>query len=253
MRRMMGFSIVPNPRYLLRGDTRQYLVINNRVGDYLGQRCPPLVFVDGTFAGSSETLDFDDLLAIEHLEGIELYNGPGGMPPEFNRSGANCGVISVWTLASTSTTVALSNHLDLGGQVGTRLTADGAVDGRLGAQAVLSLVGVVELYPMLNVFLSSAAGGTSIVGWQMLGAIRVRPFGRRTPWYLGTGLTAITFEKVFLGDVRAPVDTQYHLLLTGLTLPLGTFRPFLELQVLRPFAPSRSEVHVFTGLGFRVY
>lgn len=253
MRRMMGFSIVPNPRYMQGGDSRQYLVINNRVGDYLGQRCPPLVFVDGMFMGSSAGFDFDNLLAIEHLEGIELYNGPGNMPAEFNRSGAACGVISVWTLATSSTTVALSNHLDLGWQVGARFTKEGVQNGRIGAQAVVALKGIIELYPAMNMILSSATGSTEIAGWQMLGAVRVRPFGARTPWFLGTGLTAITVRETFLGNVRTSVDEQYHVVMTGLTLPLGLVRPFLEVQLLGPLTPSRSEVHIYTGFGFRIY
>jgi hypothetical protein len=251
MRRMQGFSVTPNPQFSVGGDFREYLILNYRLGE-LARMCPPLVFLDGTFASNAATFDFDGLLAVDHLEGIEMYNGPGSMPPEFNRQGANCGVISVWTAASTGRSgPALSNHLDFGAQVGARVTGGGAEEGRVGVQAVIALGRIIELYPMANVLFGGPGDSRTLIGWQVFGAVRVRPFGARTPWYLGTGLTAIEINDPL--GFQESVERQYHVLLTGMTLAVGNLRPFLEVQVLGPLTRNGSEVHLFTGLGFRVY
>ena len=59
-------------------------------------QCPPLVYLDGTLWGS--TLDFDiNQIDPDILQGIEAYSGPAQVPAEFNRTGAECGVILIWT------------------------------------------------------------------------------------------------------------------------------------------------------------
>ena len=74
---------------------------STRVG---GPDCPPTVWVDGTMmreggdrARSPFNLTLDELLPPpSSIEAIEIYKGPAGLPPQFNRS-AMCGVIVVWT------------------------------------------------------------------------------------------------------------------------------------------------------------
>lgn len=252
MRRMRGFSIVPNPRYMQGGDTRRYLVFNSRVG--VGGSCPPLIFVDGMPVGTAATFDFDGFLTIGDLEAIELYNGPANVPVGFHLSGAHCGVIAMWTrVARPAAGPASSNHLDLGWQVGARLTAGGAGHSRIGAQAVIGLADVVELSAMVNTFLARPTGGASISGRQTLGALRVRPLGARSGWYLGTGFTSIELTETSPGSLSQVGHESHHVMLSGLTVPLGRLRPFVEVQVLSPLSPSRSQVHLFTGLGLRLH
>jgi hypothetical protein len=64
----------------------------SRVGS---NTCPPLYFVDGMYlAGYS----IDDMPPGD-VEGVELYAGPAGVPPEFNRAVTmpGCGAVIIWT------------------------------------------------------------------------------------------------------------------------------------------------------------
>ncbi|MCH7476120.1 MAG: carboxypeptidase regulatory-like domain-containing protein [Gemmatimonadetes bacterium] len=74
-------------------DTRRFIIRTRR-----GSRgqCPPLVFMDGTQLGS--TLDFNiNQLNPDVIQGVEAFSGPSQVPAEYNRPGADCGVILVWT------------------------------------------------------------------------------------------------------------------------------------------------------------
>ena len=74
-------------------DTRRFIIRTRRSGR---AQCPPLVFMDGIRLGS--TLDFNiNQLDPDVLQGIEAYSGPAQVPAEYNRHGADCGVILVWT------------------------------------------------------------------------------------------------------------------------------------------------------------
>ncbi|MBI2614587.1 MAG: hypothetical protein HYW52_02690 [Gemmatimonadetes bacterium] len=59
--------------------------------------CPPLYFIDGLYLGNARTVHVDQLLAPEQVEGVEVYSGAGNLPPEFNRTDSQCGVIAFWT------------------------------------------------------------------------------------------------------------------------------------------------------------
>ncbi|MGH2669663.1 MAG: hypothetical protein ACRDH5_11220 [bacterium] len=64
--------------------------------------------------------------------------------------------------------------------------------------------------------------------WEVSGALRYRPFGATagdSPFYLGVGWAGINFG----GN-----HESYDLWLTGLELPVGRFRPYVELQFLGP-------------------
>lgn len=97
LRRMRGIRIVP-------GRTGRLIVITSRgqsrtiVGRNPGaQGCFPLYFVNGLFLGDSWDVDIDQVLSMEDVEAIETYTSIGGLPQEFNRPGAACGVIVIWT------------------------------------------------------------------------------------------------------------------------------------------------------------
>jgi hypothetical protein len=59
------------------------------------RNCPPQFYVDGmeVFGFSIDDVPPGD------VEGVELYAGPAGLPPEFNRmhSTSICGVVVIWT------------------------------------------------------------------------------------------------------------------------------------------------------------
>ena len=68
-----------------------------RVVTFRGQRCPPLVWVDGAPA-SAGYLDVDNFTP-SSLAGIEVYLGPATVPTELQwvLGKSSCGVIALWT------------------------------------------------------------------------------------------------------------------------------------------------------------
>ena len=60
-----------------------------------GHDCPVQIFLDGIRAPG---LDIDDVPPGD-VEGIEVYNGAGTLPPQFNdrRGTPACGTIAIWT------------------------------------------------------------------------------------------------------------------------------------------------------------
>lgn len=60
--------------------------------------CPAQVYVDGVAANRGRTtVPLDALASPGVLEGIEVYRGLSGVPPEFLSPEARCGVIALWT------------------------------------------------------------------------------------------------------------------------------------------------------------
>jgi hypothetical protein len=57
--------------------------------------CPPQFYIDGIQATG---FAIDDMPPGD-VEGVELYSGPAGLPPEFNRfySTVSCGTVIIWT------------------------------------------------------------------------------------------------------------------------------------------------------------
>lgn len=59
--------------------------------------CVPAVFVDGS-AVINGADDLDDVVRPQDVAGVEVYNGPGGTPPQFmTQNGGGCGVVAIWT------------------------------------------------------------------------------------------------------------------------------------------------------------
>lgn len=83
LRNVPGVQISPNP--FVRGVR------------FRGQRCPPLVVLDGAPATAGE---FDlDMIDLGSVEGIEIYRSSATVPVEFNttRNLEACGVIAIWS------------------------------------------------------------------------------------------------------------------------------------------------------------
>ena len=90
---------------------------------------------------------------------------------------------------------------------------------RVGGQLVIPVSARLALSPSVSRFLDGAE-------WEVSAALRVRPFGsseESSPLYLGVGAAAINF---------GPNSTGYDLWMTGLELPKGRLRPYVELQFL---------------------
>jgi len=81
IRTMRGIRVGPDGRVTARRCTRGGL---------------PVVYLDGMYLGNTGFTDVDVILAPHHIEGIEVYTD-ATIPPQFNRLGAVCGAIVIWT------------------------------------------------------------------------------------------------------------------------------------------------------------
>ena len=84
MRRLPGVRVSPdrNGRYLIRMGRST-------------RNCQPDFWVDNVRA---HLLNVDDI-PVTDIEAIEVYNGPSGLPPEYNNRFGNpsCGAVVIWT------------------------------------------------------------------------------------------------------------------------------------------------------------
>jgi carboxypeptidase family protein/TonB-dependent receptor-like protein len=93
LRRMRGVYIRPGHGWL------EWLITTRRgmSRGNMGGECFPLVFMDGSYVGTTANLNVDQLIPANNLEAIEVHASASSLPPEFNRRGATCGVIVFWT------------------------------------------------------------------------------------------------------------------------------------------------------------
>ncbi len=96
LRRMRGIRMRPGTGFLMPWiitSARSALTADvNTAGE-----CFPLIFLDRRLIGTTAALVVDDAIPVEQIEAIEFYPSIAGMPPEFNRRGAVCGVLVFWT------------------------------------------------------------------------------------------------------------------------------------------------------------
>jgi hypothetical protein len=101
VRRLPGFVVRPNNTYdqMINGqlDTRRYRIdVTRRSSRSATQVCAPLIFLDGALVGNVRDFDVDQLM-VQSLEAAESYPSAANMPPTFNVTGAECGVVVLWT------------------------------------------------------------------------------------------------------------------------------------------------------------
>jgi hypothetical protein len=96
LRRMRGIRVRPGTGFLM-----QWIITSaqgTRTADVnTASECFPLIFLDRRLIGTTAALVVDDVIPVEQIEAIEFYPSIAGMPREFNRRGAVCGVLVFWT------------------------------------------------------------------------------------------------------------------------------------------------------------
>lgn len=94
LRRLAGARVVESGGVLLVASARGYKVDLQR-GDGIAP-CVMRVGVDGQIREPGFPIDAIDP---SHIHGIEVYNGPATIPPEFSglRSDSYCGLVMIWT------------------------------------------------------------------------------------------------------------------------------------------------------------
>ncbi|MCZ6915857.1 MAG: carboxypeptidase regulatory-like domain-containing protein [Gemmatimonadetes bacterium] len=70
--------------------------------------CPPLVFVDRHFLGTTNTVNINTAVPLGDLEAVEAHQSTASMPTEFSRRGSACGVIAFWTRYARQETVVVT-------------------------------------------------------------------------------------------------------------------------------------------------
>jgi hypothetical protein len=94
-----GVLIYPNAAYGSR-DPRRYIVKSTRTtAGFLRGECPMLLFLDGMYVGTTgiEDIPIEQSIPLAVVAAVEVYSGAAQIPPEFNRTGADCGVLVFWT------------------------------------------------------------------------------------------------------------------------------------------------------------
>jgi hypothetical protein len=205
--------------------------------------CTTAVFLDNL----PLTPEFDlGTLFLESIAAVEVYRAPY-VPPEFDRPFGVCAAVAIWSRVDMPGT---ERRVALGLRVGGAVAGGGGWQGRVGAHALIGFEGPFELYPAVTVlgnFLGLGSAARS--GWEVLFAVRLRPLGPATGWYLGLGgrMTAIRATAT-----QPAADQQGVVVLSGWELKLGGARPFLELQVLDPTRPGKAVVNGFLGVSARI-
>ncbi len=67
----------------------------------------PVIYLDGALASgdTDELVEIDDFAHSDEIAGVEVYNGAARIPTIFNRMGAGCGVLAIWTVRYRPSTV----------------------------------------------------------------------------------------------------------------------------------------------------
>jgi hypothetical protein len=228
--------------------------IRNRGGFAAGDLCPAAVYVNGAFAGVSGEVDIDLIVPLNAVEAMEVYR-PGEVPIDFPLDGGGCGLVSLWSGPNVRDTTGVVRHLALAAHAGTRLGSEGVRDGRLGLSLSYTFTRGIEFYPSVNLHIGfpNTTPDPALAGWQAILALRARPMGPETPWYVGTGLSHVQLTGDLRADLTNDTGGQHHVLLTGLLLPGGPWRAYVEVHVLNPLAISSAQTSLFVGLARRFY
>jgi hypothetical protein len=217
---------------------------NGGRGLQLYGNCTTAVFLDNLPLAP----EFDlTTLFLEGIAAVEVYRAPY-VPPEFEHPFGVCAAIAIWSRVDMPGT---ERRIALGLRMGGALAGGGGWQGRLGAHALIGFEGPIELYPavtMLGDFLGGAS--TARTGWEVLFALRVRPLGPTTGWYLGLGgrMSALKATATQSAD-----DEQGLVLLSGWELKVGGARPFVELEVFDPTRPGKAVLNGLVGVSARIY
>lgn len=213
-------------------------------GVSLRGNCVTAVFLDNL--PLAPEFDLTNLF-LDGIAAVEVYRSPY-VPPEFEHPFGVCAAIAIWSRVDMPGT---QRRIAVGLRAGGSLAGAGGWQGRVGAHALIGFEGPLELYPAVTLLGNFVgAGSTARSGWEILFAIRVRPLGPRTGWYLGLGGQVAAIKAT----ATQPGEEQQHLvLLSGWEWKLGGARPFVELELQDPQRPGSAVVNGLVGVSAKIY
>src|SRR5882672_9499939 len=151
--------------------------------------------------------------------------------------------VLVLGLVSTQAAAQQAASLRIGAHVAGN-TMNGPFDlVRVGGHLLIPVGKRFDVYPAVSRFLDGAK-------WEVSIALRYRPLSSpdgMSPWYIGGGWAAINW---------GPTHTNYDVLLSGVEVPLGRFRPYVEVQAIglmnRLVSDGDFGIQIHSGLGWAI-
>ena len=186
------------------------------------------------------------------LGGIEVHrpNEISNLPREFVSApppgcDSTAGVVMFW-----SRVLREPSPFEFGVHVGALYGGENEAFGRhLGASFVTRVRSGESTLRLLLDLNARVGGDTS--RWQALLNLVVRPFGRGFPLYAGMGTGLSKRGSVEVGDGRESL-AGHHTILAGLDFAAAFVRPFVQVYVLDPLAPSRVAISSSLGVRFQL-
>jgi hypothetical protein len=213
-------------------------------GAQLYGNCPTVVFLDNLPLAP----EFDlTTLFLEGIAAVEVYRAPY-VPAEFEHPFGVCAAIAIWSRVDLT---GPERRIAVGLRAGGALAGAGGWQGLVGAHAIIGFEGALELYPAVTILGNYLGiGSTARSGWDALFAVRLRPLGAGTGWYLGLGGRVAELKAT---ASQQAIQQQDLVLLSGWEWKLGGARPFVELQVLDPQRPGSAVVNGLVGVSAKIY
>ena len=209
-----------------------------------GATCTPLtpvvLYVDGIRFPSFQVVNA--MLPPSIVGGVEVYMDErvAQLPHDLIPAGPHCGVMLFWTRDPKG-----PSPIEVGVHYAAQLTGEGSSTRLLGGRMIFPLRGgssTLHIHVGFDVNLEEQGDD-----WYFSLTPAVRPLGGQSRWYVGTGLG---LAKRQLGGNDEDV-VAHHVLMTGVSLPLGVLGPFLEVRLLDPVRPSVARLFVFSGVNLR--
>jgi len=259
IRRMQGFTIVTNPNYMRELpdgtlDTREYLIdapgrSHHRTSAFT--ECAPLIFLDGAYLGSSETV-YVNSLPLNAIAAVEAYARQIETPVEYMRAGNDCGAIALWT--GSGEPGQETSQFELGLRFGGTVAGGAFVGGRVGMHLITQFAGPFEFYPALYVISSAFSSDRTPENSSWMAQIAVRTSLLTAPvqLYAGPGLVLMKPDasyKAVMDDVD--IDPRYTIF-CGVKHDLGFTRPFVEIHLLDFFSSASISAQLFFGIGVQL-
>jgi hypothetical protein len=97
---LMGIPGIERRPYETAWGSTEYVLVFRGTSTVKGQVCPPSVYLDGQRFDVGKD-DIDRLLRPSDIDAVEVYRSGGHVPPRFAGPTARCGVIVLWSRATS--------------------------------------------------------------------------------------------------------------------------------------------------------